>query len=267
MFTKILRTPRLDPGTLEVDTYGYDQSFHKAVLPVLDYLYNDYFTANAWGMDKIPTDKPAILVSNHAGFLPLDALMLQHAIFVSRKTLVRPLLEDVVMTMPFAAGYLPKLGFARASRVNAIHMLNDGLHILTFPEGVKGLEKTRNERCKVKRFGRGGVIKLALMTGAPIIPVAIAGPGAAYPMLFRIRSAGRLLGLPFLPITPIFPLLGPLGLVPLKVPLRIRVGDPMDIRLKKGQAEEPFILKMNERVRSAVKELVQGLVAEKKGDF
>ena len=264
MLTEFLHTDRLDPAAIDVDPYGYDHAFHEKAMPILDYLYRDYFRANAWGMDRIPTDSPAILVSNHAGFLPLDALMLQHAIFVSRKILVRPLLEDVVMTMPFAAGYLPKLGFARASRSNAIHMLNDGFLVLTFPEGVKGLEKTRKERCKVKRFGRGGVIKLALMSRAPIIPVAIAGPGAAFPMLLRLRTVGRLLGLPFLPVTPTFPLLGPLGLLPLRVPLRIRVGTPMEVRMRKDQAEEPFILKMNERVRSAVKDLVQELITEKR---
>lgn len=259
MLFDILKTKCMDPADVDIDPYGYDHGFHESTLTVLDYLYKDYFRSQAWGLDNLPKDSPAILVSNHAGFLPMDALMLQHAIYSSRRLLVRPLLEDFVMAMPFAAGYLPKLGFARASRDDALRLLQEGQMVLTFPEGVKGLEKTVNERCKVKRFGRGGVIKLALKSGAPIIPVAIAGPGAAYPMFFRLRKIGGLLGLPFFPVTPTFPLLGLAGLLPLRVSLKIKIGKPMNINRGSGKnkAEEPFILEMNEKVRSIVKDLLQ----------
>jgi len=261
MLFDLLKTRRLAPDEIDIDQYGYDHSFHEKTYPVLDYLYKDYFHAQTWGLDQIPKDSPAILVANHAGFLPLDALMLQHALYSSRKLLIRPLLEDFVMAMPFAAGYLPKMGFARASRDDALHLLQEGRIVLTFPEGVKGLEKMVNERCKVKRFGRGGVIKLAIKSGAPIIPVAIAGPGAAYPMFFRLRKVGGLLGLPFFPVTPTFPLLGPAGLLPLRVSLKIRIGKPISIKRRKNSgADEPFILEMNEKIRSIVKELLQEIL-------
>ncbi len=259
MMLDFLKTNRISPDDISVaDDYGYDPDFHKQAIPALDYLYKDFFHTQVWGMGHVPKDSPAILVSNHAGFLPLDALMLQHALYSTRGLLARPLLEDFVMAMPFGAGYLPRLGFARASRDNALDILDRGGLVLTFPEGVKGLEKTIHERCQVKRFGRGGVIKLALMSKAPIIPVAIAGPGAAYPMLFRLRGLGRMLGLPFLPVTPTFPLMGVLGLLPLPVSLRIVIGNPVDVdkRYKKNQAEEPFILEMNEVIRSMVKGLL-----------
>lgn len=261
MLSDLLKTKRMDPADIHIDPYGYDPAFHASAITLLEYLYKDYFHTQTWGLDYLPKDSPAILVSNHAGFLPLDALMLQHALYSTRKLLVRPLLEDFIMAMPFAASYLPRLGFARASRDDALRLLQEGQMVLTFPEGVKGLEKTVGERNKVKRFGRGGIIKLALMSGAPIIPVAIDGPGAAYPMYFRLRTIGELLGLPFLPVTPTFPILGPLGLLPLRVTLKIKIGKPINLnkRRLKNKAEEPFILEMNEKVRTVVKDLMYEL--------
>jgi 1-acyl-sn-glycerol-3-phosphate acyltransferase len=122
-----------------------------------------------------------------------------------------------------------KVGGVPANPYNAIRLLEQDELVMAFPEGVKGTGKPYSERYRLARFGRGGFVEVALRTGAPIVPAAVVGSEEIYPKLAENRSLARLLGLPFLPVTPTFPLLGPLGLVPLPSRWRIEFCEPIDL--------------------------------------
>ena len=250
----------------EVDGFGLDRNYEAHVLPVLELLYERYFRAQVAGLDNIPVEGRALLVCNRGGALPWDGLMLKVAMAkcCSSERPLRWLLEDSTFHAPFLGPALSRLGAVRACQQNAERLLNDETTVAVFPEGINGVSKLYKERYKLQRFGRGGAVKLALRTKAPIIPVAVVGAEDAHPLLYRLGGLSRLLGVPFVPITPTFPFLGPVGLLPLPSRFVIVAGPPLDEIHEHGpEAAEDVNLvhELNERVRHAVQELVDQAVS------
>ena len=155
--------------------------------------------------------------------------MLAHGIERSHPSGERPrfLVADWLITLPFVQPYLARLGGVRACRENAERLLESKRFVIAFPEGVKGAAKVFRERYRLKRFGRGGVLRVAIESGVPLVPVGIVGAEEAHPILFKWTTPARAVGLPFLPVTPTFPLLGPLGFLPLPTKWVIRIGEPI----------------------------------------
>jgi 1-acyl-sn-glycerol-3-phosphate acyltransferase len=208
------------------------------------------------GAEHLPAHGRALLVANHGGALPWDALVLMAALARAGRA-VRPLVEDGVMTAPFLGTFLNRMGCVRASQENATRLLGRGEPCLVFPEGMLGL---------TKRFGRGGFVRLAVRTETPLLPVAVVGAEETAPLLGRIEALSGLLGdvLPHLPITPTFPFLGPLGLLPLPARWHIRVGEPIDAR--HTIADEGDAVAVNELagvVRDRIQKDVADLVARR----
>ena len=106
-------------------------------------------------------------------------------------------------------------------------MLRGGELVGVWPEGFKGIGKPYSERYKLQRFGRGGFVSAALRTGVPIVPLSVVGAEEIYPLVGNVPSLARLLGIPYIPITPFFPALGPLGLVPLPSKWILEFGEPI----------------------------------------
>jgi 1-acyl-sn-glycerol-3-phosphate acyltransferase len=249
------------------DPFGRDPDVEARMKPMLDALVDKVFKAQIEGLEHIPHEGRALLVANHGGALPWDALVLCAALARSGRA-VRPLVEDPVMTAPFLGTLLTRLGCVRASQDNAARLLNRHDVVAVFPEGMQGLGKLYRRRHKLQRFGRGGFVKLALRQKAPLLPVAIVGAEDTAPLLGKIemffRSGGgereRSGALPYLPVTPLFPLLGPLGLLPLPARWRIRVGAPFAID---GVDENDDIAvgdvaaKVRDQVQKDVDELVE----------
>ena len=158
--------------------------------PLLDLLYERYWRVDLGGLANLPEKGPCLLVANHSGLLPYDGLMLAHAIERRHPSGERPrfFVADWLMTLPFVQPYLARLGGVRACRENAERLLRAGRFVLVFPEGVKGAAKVFRERYRLKRFGRGGVIRVALETGAPLVPVGIVGAEERIP---SSSSGGR----------------------------------------------------------------------------
>jgi 1-acyl-sn-glycerol-3-phosphate acyltransferase len=185
--------------------------------------------------------------------------MVSHAIWRERSQLQpRFMVADWFITLPFVQPYLARLGGVRACRENAERLIRSGKAVLAFPEGQKGAAKVFRERYRLKRFGRGGVVRVALETRVPIIPIGIVGAEEAHPILFKWHALARPVGLPFLPVTPTFPLLGPLGLLPLPTKWVIRIGEPISIEHLAPDAvsDELLISRMNEELRSHVQSLI-----------
>jgi 1-acyl-sn-glycerol-3-phosphate acyltransferase len=251
----------------EVDEFGMDDVVLRRTRPLLDFLMDRWWRVDVEGAERVPDGGPCLLVANGSGLLPYDGLMIAHALARARPRdpRARFLVADWLITLPFAQPTLARLGGARACRENAERLLATGSRVIAFPEGVKGSAKVFRERYRLKRFGRGGVVRIALAAGVPLVPVAVIGGEETHPILFKIETFARSFGLPFLPVTPTFPALGPLGLVPLPAKWSIRFGEPIALDHLGPEAAEDELLvsRLNEEVRSQIQALVDEGVRER----
>jgi 1-acyl-sn-glycerol-3-phosphate acyltransferase len=255
----------------EVDEFGMDLDLLVRVRRLLDLLFDHYWRVQVSGIEHLPLAAPCLLVSNRSGLLPYDGLMLAHAIGRARPDWPRArfLVADWLMTLPFAQPALTRLGGVRACPENADRLLRMGSPVIAFPEGAKGAAKVFRDRYRLQRFGRGGAIRSALNARVPLVPVAIVGAEEAHPILFKSDSAlSRALGLPFVPVTPTFPLLGPLGLLPLPTRWRIALGEPMPLpEIAMGPGQDLEISRLNEILRARVQSLLDGALADRESPW
>jgi 1-acyl-sn-glycerol-3-phosphate acyltransferase len=253
----------------QVDDFGRDPVYAARLETLLDFLYVRYFRVETSGIEHVPSRGRALLVANHSGMLPYDGTMMMHAVHREHPARrdVRPLFEDFVFHFPYLGTFINRLGGVRASQSNAERLLNRDEVIAVFPEGLKGVSKLYRQRYQLQRFGRGGFIKLALRTRAPVVPVAILGAEEAHPMLAKITWPSGAVDLPYLPVTPTFPLLGPLGLLPLPSKWYIRFGEPIDLPGEYGPeaaADRILVNKLADTVRSRIQTMVDGLRTQRK---
>jgi 1-acyl-sn-glycerol-3-phosphate acyltransferase len=245
----------------QVDDFGLDPTYEARVQPLLDLLYERYFRVQVEGAQHVPEQGGAVLVCNHSGTLPWDGVMLKTALrhACSTRRALRWLTDDFVFHSPFLGAWLNRIGAVRACPENAERLLERGELLAVFPEGVKGIGKPYRERYQLQRFGRGGHVKLALRQQVPLIPVAIVGAEETYPLLYKVRAFSKLLGVPFVPVTPLFPWLGPLGLVPLPSRWRIMIGEPMrEVGGESGRGDDSVLVnELNEQLRGKVQMLLQ----------
>jgi 1-acyl-sn-glycerol-3-phosphate acyltransferase len=257
----------------EVDDFGFDPIYDAKLKPMLDFLYTKYFRVETYGIGSVPTTGRCVLVANHSGTLPLDGVMLKTAVKREQGDGsgrdVRWLTEDFIYHMPFLGGAMNRLGAVRACQENAERLLAKESLVAVFPEGVKGIGKLFSDRYRLQRFGRGGFIKLCLRTGTPIVPVAVMGAEETNPLLFKIEHLSKALGVPYVPVTPTFPLLGPLGLLPAPTKWRIQFGEPLDLSSYGPEAADDEILvgKLAERVRAAIQGMLDRVVGSRKSVF
>ncbi len=187
-------------------------------------LYRDYWRVETTGIENVPATGRALLVSNHAGVLPWDGTMIKTAIFAEhpQPRHVRALVASLFMGMPVLSWFLRRTGQTVGHPDDTRRLLERDELVLVFPEGVKGTGKPFKDRYRLRRFGRGGFVGTAIRAGAPIIPVSVVGSEEIYPMVGDAAPVARLFGLPYFPITPTWPWLGPLGMIPLPSKWRIQ---------------------------------------------
>ena len=244
-------------GDYPEDEWGFDEEFAEAVYPMFEFLYEAWWRVDAAGVRNVPAHGRALLVSNHAGSLfPFDASMILVALMKQHPLprWARFLVLDWAFVLPFISAFMRRVGGVPASKHNAARLLEQDEVVMVFPEGVKGTGKQFSERYRLQRFGRGGFVEVALRTGSPIIPVAVVGSEEIYPKLGNARPVARAVGAPFVPITPTFPWLGPLGLVPLPSKWRIEFCEPIDLSHQgPGAADDPRLLfDVSEQVRETI---------------
>ena len=253
-------------GTADtVDEFGFDAEFYERALPLLRFLHDRWWRVEATGIRHVPRTGRVMLVGNHSGgSMPYDGLMIAHALEARRAgrgRAARPLVEDGAYHFPFAGSPLARLGVVRASAANAERLLGTGQAIVVFPEGAKGSRKYYRDRYRLQRFARGGFVSLALRTGTPLVPVAVVGAEEIYPVLLRWQWLARVLGVPDFAVTPTFPLLGLLGLIPLPTKWRIVFGAPIDLVAEYGADAYDDELLVN-RVKESVRERVQRMLID-----
>lgn len=258
-------------GGYEVDEFGFDPEltdhfFH----PILRRLYRDWFRTEVFGAQHLPVNGAGLVVGNHSGTVALDALILAtvlHDVHPEHRYL-RLLGADLVFRMPVVSELARKTGATVACNPDAERLLNLGELVGVFPEGFKGVGKHYSERYKLQRFGRGGFVSAALRTGAPIIPVAIVGAEETYPMLADVKPLARLLKLPYFPLTPTFPWLGPLGVIPLPSKWLIEFCPPVHTAELADRADDPMLVfSLADQVRETIQQTLHRLLARRPDPF
>lgn len=259
-------------GNYEIDDFGLDEELYREVLlPITRPLYERYFRVRTLGVDRIPATGPALIVGNHSGTIALDAVMVQYAVATEHPSerIIRNIGADLVYELPVIGPLARKGGAAVASEEDARELLRRGELVGVFPEGFKGVGKGWRERYKLQRFGRGGFMETALRTRVPIIPVAIVGAEEAFPMIGNAKWLAKALGMPYFPITPTFPLLGPLGLLPLPSKWIIEFGPPipMDDYPEDAADDAMLIFDLADRVRDTIQQMLYRNLQQRKGAF
>ena len=257
-------------GDYTVDEYGLDAEItERFFLELIRPLATKWFRVEVRGAENIPSSGGALLVSNHSGTVPLDGLVTMFAVHETTGRNLRPLGADLVFRLPFVGQMARRAGATLACNEDATRMLSKGELAGVWPEGFKGIGKPYSERYKLQRFGRGGFVSAAIRTGVPIVPCSIVGAEEIYPMVGNIPALARLLGVPYIPITPLFPLLGPLGLIPLPSKWIIEFGEPIRTdSYEAGAADDPMLVfNLTDQVRETIQQTLYTLLMRRKSVF
>ena len=247
----------------------HDPELVKAIMPLALPLYSLYWRCEVFGIENIPTEGPALLAANHSGTIPVDGAMLKIAVLKEHGRNPWLLAADLAFRIPVIRDVIRAAGNARADRAETVALLHKGELIGVFPEGFKGIGKGWKKRYQLQRFGRGGFVEVAMEAGAPIIPVAIIGGEETYPMIGNLKGLARRLGLPYFPVTPTFPLLGPLGAIPLPSKWIIAVGTPIPTvqHGHDGAEDTQLVLETAEQIRQAVQQLLVEYLPKRRNAF
>jgi 1-acyl-sn-glycerol-3-phosphate acyltransferase len=257
-------------GDYAIDEFGFDPELTtKIFLPLLRPLVQSWFRVEVRGGENLPTTGPALLVSNHAGTLPLDGMMLHAVVYDEIARHVRMLGADLIFATPFSHDLARKTGTTLACQEDAERLLAAGQLVAVFPEGFKGLGKPYADRYKLQRFGRGGFVSAAVRAQVPIIPVSIVGSEEIYPLISTAPMLARALGLPYFPVTPLFPWLGLLGLIPLPSKWIIEFGEAVTTdELPPGAAEDPMVVfNVTDQVRETIQQTLYRCLTHRRSAF
>jgi len=251
---------QLVEGEAPYDRYGFSPHVLKRAFPIFHTLYRLYFRVKSEGHEHIPTEGPAILAGNHGGLLPFDGAMgiVDIALNTDPPRLARAIVDRWAGSLPWVNIFYARVGQVIGTRKNFADLLGDGQLVMVFPEGIDGIRKTVAQRYRLQNF-RVGFIEQALREQAPIVPMAYVGTDDQTPILYDIKPLAKRLGLPVLPITPTFPLLGPLGLLPYPVAYKIVYGEPLRFHERFGPegADDPRLVRyLANQVRRSVQLLV-----------
>lgn len=257
-------------GDYAVDQFGFDPEFtERLYLPVVSWLAKNWFRVEVRGAENLPADGSALLVSNHAGAMPLDGLVLHSVVHEATGRHTRMLGADLIFTTPFSHDFARRIGTTVACREDAARLLESNQLVSVFPEGFKGLGKLYSERYRLKRFGRGGFVSTAIEAQVPIVPVSIVGSEEIFPLMANLPSLARTLGFPYFPVTPLFPWFGVLGMIPLPSKWIIDFSEPVTTdQLPAGAADDPMtVFGITDQVRITIQNRLYTLLEDRPNPF
>jgi 1-acyl-sn-glycerol-3-phosphate acyltransferase len=257
-----------DPRLSDVDEWGRSERTRAVVRTLYEPIYSRWFRTEWEGLEKIPTEGGALLVANHAGAIPSDAPVIMHGI---EKELERPvygLADYFFRTVPVVGTLWARAGGVSARPANAYRLLKEQRHLaLVFPEGTKGPSKSYTDRYQLRRFGRGGFVEIAMRAGVPVIPIAVVGSEEAMPVVFRLPTVAKALGVPYFPVTANLLAMGPLGAVmPFPAKFKLRVLDPVrfDIPPDQDRYSKSRIMEESERIRTHLQDAVYDMLRDRR---
>ena len=255
-----------DAAAPREDPFGLDPEFRRHILTAARFLYERYWRVEVTGLHHLPESGPALVVANHSGALPFDGAMICTAVELGRARTLRFLYDRFVENVPPVARFYRKAGGAVATRENAVRLLHAGEALLVFPEGVAGVAKPFGDRYRLRPFSPG-FARLALALDVPVVPVAVVGAEEIYPLVGRAEGVGRLLGMPYVPVTPFFPLLGMLGTLPLPTKWFMHFGKPIRLVPVEGEARWQRARRDAMRVRRTTQSMVVRLKRRRQSVF
>ena len=257
-----------DPRLSDVDEWGRSERTRALARAIYDPIYTKWFRTDWDGLEKIPDEGGALLVANHAGAIPSDAPVIMHGI---EKELGRPvygLADYFFRTVPFVGTLWARSGGVSARPANAYRLLREQQQLaLVFPEGTKGPSKSYTDRYQLRRFGRGGFVEIAMRAGVPVIPIAVVGSEEAMPLVFRLPTLAKALGVPYVPVTANLLAFGPLGVVmPFPAKFKLRVLDPVhfDVPPDQDRYSKSRIMEESERIRTQLQEVVYDMLRDRR---
>jgi 1-acyl-sn-glycerol-3-phosphate acyltransferase len=247
----------------ELPDSGHDPAFIERASPLLEFMWSRYFRVRLLGLENVPDCGPALLVANHSGGIPYDGAMLMYGVYREhpRHRRVRPLVANFAFHSGWMAHVVGRIGGVRASTETALPLLAAGNLVAVFPEGLRGVGKLYRERYRLARFGRGGFARLAREAGVPLLPVAIVGAEEIHPVISKITALSEPLGIPYIPITPTFPWLGPLGLLPVPTKWTIQIAPPI---APPATSSDEDNARVAEDVRTAIDGMIADLLAQRR---
>jgi 1-acyl-sn-glycerol-3-phosphate acyltransferase len=259
--------PGVEPER-RVNDWGRSERIEGALdRTAVEFLYRYWFRVDVEGVENVPSEGGALLVSNHAGALPPDAAMIGKAI-KEEHSRPRPLyltVEHFFKGYPGFSMLLPKIGGVAAHPANVHRLLYDEQQlVLVFPEGRKGTEKLYKDRYKLRRFGRGGFVETAMRARAPIVPIAVVGAEEAAPIFAHFKLLQRLTGLLYVPLTPTFPhggLLGMAGYLPAKFKIRFLEPVPTDDLGDEPWDDKGLVQTVSHEIRTRIQESLLDMLA------
>jgi 1-acyl-sn-glycerol-3-phosphate acyltransferase len=268
-----VRRPRPDYGPDEarlsdVDEWGRSEHMRSIVRRLYDPAYRYWFRVEWEGLEKIPLHGGALLIANHAGAIPSDAPAIMHGIEEELGRPVYGLADYFFRTIPVVGTLWSRTGGVPAHPDNAYRLLHDQQQLaLVFPEGTKATSKTYSDRYRLRRFGRGGFVEIAMKAGVPVIPIAVVGAEESMPIIFRINSLARVLNLPYFPVTANALLMGPVGYFtyfPAKI--KIRVLDPIGFDVEPGleRYSRSRVMDEAETIRATLQDNIHDMLRERR---
>jgi 1-acyl-sn-glycerol-3-phosphate acyltransferase len=253
-------------GEYETDEWGFDQEYLDLVKPFFDFLYTKYWRVETSGLENIPETGRALLVVNHSGQLPWDGAMVALSVYREHpaQRLVRTLYASWFPTLPFFSDMFTRCGQVLATEDNGIRLLEQDQLVAVYPEGYKGVGKLFKERYRLARFGRGGFIKMALRTGAPIIPVSVVGAEETYISFAKSPTIAKMIGFPYFPFSHTFPWLGLIGFVPIPTKWYIDMGEPIPMEYGPEAVNNLVLVsQLTDQVRNIVQEMIYNRLAQR----
>ena len=252
----------------DVDEWGRSEHMRSLVRRVYDPMYRYWFRVRWDGLEKIPSTGGALLIANHAGAIPADAPAIMHGVETELGRPVYGLADFFFRTLPGIGTMWSRTGGVPAHPDNAYRILHDQQQLaLVFPEGTKATSKTYSDRYRLRRFGRGGFVEIAMRAGVPIIPIAVVGAEESMPILFRVPSVAKALKLPYFPVTVNSLLLGPLGYVtyfPTKFTMRVL--DPITFDVEPGleRYSRSRVMDEAERIRGVLQDTLHDMLRDRR---
>jgi 1-acyl-sn-glycerol-3-phosphate acyltransferase len=257
-----------DPRLGDVDEWGRSERMREIARKVYAPLYERWFRVTWEGMENIPSDGGALLVANHAAAVPSDAPAIMHGIEVEMGRPVYGLADHFFKSTPVLGTLWARNGGVVAQPDNAYRLLREqGQLALVFPEGTKGPAKTYDERYRLRRFGRGGFVEIAMRAGVPIIPIAVVGAEESMPTITRIPALAKALGLPYFPITANMLALGPLGALayfPAKFTIRVLEPVTFDVPPDQPRYSRSRIMDASEEIRQSIQEALYDMLQKRR---
>jgi 1-acyl-sn-glycerol-3-phosphate acyltransferase len=254
-----------------VDDFGFDPQWTESLLPAFMLLYRDYWRVEATGVENVPAGGRGLLVANHAGVLPWDGTMIKTALFAEHPhpRHVRALVAGLFMGMPMLSWFLRRTGQTVGHPDDTRRLLERDELVLVFPEGVRGTGKPFRDRYRLRRFGRGGFVATAIRARSPIIPVSVIGSEEIYPMMGDLQPIARMFGLPYFPITPLWPWLGALGMIPLPSKWRIQFHEPIHVEDNppEAAADQHLVMSLSDEVRDTIQRGIYENLKLRRGVF